>query len=110
MQPKSIALLARSAADDKKAEDIVILDVAKLTSLTHYFVIAHGNSDRQVKAIGLHLMDVMKKKKVPVFHSEGLEEGKWVLLDFGSVIAHIFYRETREFYGLERLWGEAKRL
>ncbi len=110
MQPKRIALLAHSAADDKQAEDLIILDIGKLTSIAHYFLITHGNSDRHVKAIAQHVMEVMKKKKVPLWHVEGMEHGQWVLLDYGSVIVHVFYRETREFYGLERLWGEAPRL
>lgn len=102
--------MIRKLADDKKAEDIVVLDISKLSSLCHYFLIAHGNSDRHVKTIAGHLADEMKKKKMPAWHVEGMEDGKWVLLDFGPVIAHVFYRETREFYGLERLWGEAKRI
>lgn len=107
MQPKRIALLAREAADAKKAEDPVVLDIAKLTSVAHYFLIAHGNSDRHVKAIAQHIMEILKQQKVPLWHVEGMESGRWILLDYGSVIAHIFYRETRDFYGLERLWGEA---
>ena len=110
MQPKSIALLARDAASDKKAEDPVILDVAKYTSLAHYFLITHGNSDRHVRAIAQNIIDVMKGKKVRLWHVEGMENGHWVLLDYGGVIVHIFYRDVREFYNLERLWGEAARL
>ncbi|HOE69119.1 MAG TPA: ribosome silencing factor [Candidatus Omnitrophota bacterium] len=110
MQPKRIAALIRALAEDKKAEDLVVLDISKLSSLTHYFIIAHGNSDRHVRALAEHIMDEMKKKKIPALHAEGLREGKWILLDFGSVIAHIFYKDTREFYGLERLWGEAKKI
>ena len=110
MQPKRIALLAREAALDKKAEDPVILDIGKLTSVAHYFVIAHGNSDRHARAIAENVIDVLHEKKVRVWHSEGLEEGRWVLIDYGAVIVHVFYRDTREFYGLERLWGEAPRL
>lgn len=94
MQPKRIAILAQTAADDKQAEEPVILDIAKLTSIAHYFVIAHGNSDRHVKAIANHIMEVMKEKKVPLWHVEGMEHGSWVLLDFGSVIVHIFYRSN----------------
>lgn len=105
-----MAVLVRRFADDKKAEDIVLLDISKLSSVSHYFLIAHGNSDRHVRAIAENIMDEMKKLKMPVLHAEGMQDGKWVLLDFGAVIAHIFYRETREFYGLERLWGEAKRI
>lgn len=110
MQPKKIAELLKELAEAKKAEDVVLLDIAKLSSLAHYFLIAHGNSDRHVKTIAMHLMDEMKQRKMPAWHVEGLAEGRWVLLDFGPVIAHIFYHETREFYGLERLWGEAKRV
>lgn len=110
LQPKKIAELVRSLAEDKKAEDIVLLDISRLTSVAHYFLITHGNSDRHVRAIAENIADEMKKKKMPALHVEGMQEGKWVLLDFGSVIAHIFYRETREFYALERLWGEAKHI
>jgi ribosome-associated protein len=107
LQAKRIALLARTFAEDKKAEDVLILDLAKLTSVAHYFVITHGNSDRHVKAIAQNIMDEMKKEKVPIWHVEGMEEGRWVLLDYGAVMMHVFYHETRDFYGLERLWGEA---
>lgn len=107
MQPKRIALLAREAADAKKAENPVILDIAKLTSVAHYFVITHGNSDRHVRAIAENIMDTLKVRKIPLWHAEGVEDGRWVLLDYGSVIIHVFYRDTRDFYALERLWGEA---
>lgn len=110
MQPKKIALLAREAALDKKAEDPVVLDISKLTDIAHYFVVTHGNSDRQVRAIAQNIIDVMDEKDVTLWHREGMDSGQWVLLDFGTVIVHIFYREIREFYNLERLWGEAPRL
>ena len=110
MQPKRIALLAREAADDKKAEDPIVIDVSKLTSLAHYFVITHGNSDRHTRAIAQNIIDVMDSKKIRLWHREGMETGQWVLLDFGSVIVHVFYKEIREFYNLERLWGDAPRL
>jgi len=86
----------------------VILDLIKLTTIAHYFVIMHGNSDRHVKALAEHIIDSLKAHEVKAFHVEGLQEGRWVLLDFGSVIAHVFYREARDFYALERLWGEAR--
>ncbi|MBI3314297.1 MAG: ribosome silencing factor [Candidatus Omnitrophica bacterium] len=105
-----MALLARKAAEDKKGEEPAILDISKLTSIAHYFMIVHGNSDRHVKTIAHHIMDTMKEKKVPLWHDEGLESGSWVVLDYASVIIHVFYRETRQFYNLERLWGEAPRL
>jgi len=110
VQPKKIAELIRTLAEDKKAEDILVLDISKISSIAHYFIIVHGNSDRHVKAVASHLMDEMKQRKMPAFHVEGMAEGKWVLLDFGPVMVHVFYKETREFYGLERLWGEAKKI
>lgn len=110
MQPKRLALLAEEAALDKKAEDPVILDVSKYTNVAHYFVIVHGNSDRHVKAIAQNVADVCEQNKARVFHLEGLESGTWVLLDLGAVLVHVFHHEIREFYGLERLWGEAPRL
>jgi ribosome-associated protein len=110
VQPKKIALLAKQAADEKQAEEIIAIDVAKLTSLSHYFVITHGNSDRHVRAIAQNIMDVLEANKVKVWHREGLDTGQWVLLDFGSVIVHIFLKEMREFYNLERLWGDAPQL
>jgi len=108
--PKKIALLVRDLALDKKAEDPIILDITKFSSLAHYFVITHGNSDPHVLAIGEYILEELKAKKVRAFHTEGFNEGKWILLDYGSVIVHVFYHQTREFYGLERLWGNAKRL
>lgn len=107
MQPKRIALLARDAADTKQAVDPVVLDISRLTTFAHYFVVAHGNSDRHVRAIAEHIQEELEKKDVPLWHREGITEGRWVLLDYGSTIVHVFYRDLREFYGLERLWGNA---
>ena len=110
MQAKRIALLAREAAEDKKAEETVVMDVGKLTSLAHYFLVAHGNSDRHVRAIAQNIMSVMEDNEQKLWHKEGLDSGQWVLLDYGPVIIHIFYKEIREFYNLERLWGDAPKL
>lgn len=110
MQPKRIALLAWSAADAKQAVDPIILDISKLTSVAHYFLVAHGNSDRHVRAIAENIQEELKKRKVPLWHAEGISEGRWALLDYGSMIVHLFYRDLREFYGLERLWGDAPRI
>lgn len=110
MQAKKLALLTREAALDKKAENPVILDIHKFSSVARYFLITHGNSHPHVKAIAGHLLEAAEKKGLRAFHTEGMESGYWVLLDFGSVLAHVFYKETREFYGLERLWGDAPRV
>lgn len=100
-------MIAREAADAKLAVDPVILDISRLTSVAHYFVITHGNSDRHVRAIAENVQFELEKEGVSAWHLEGLGEGRWALLDYGSVIVHVFHRETREFYGLERLWGTA---
>jgi len=110
LQPKRIAELAWEAADAKQAVDPVILDISKLTTVARYFLIMHGNSDRHVRAIAQNIHDELEKKKIPVWHLDGMREGRWVLLDYGSVMAHVFYRDLREFYGLERLWGSAPQL
>ncbi|MBU1172617.1 MAG: ribosome silencing factor [Proteobacteria bacterium] len=95
---------------ERKAEDVVALDVRKLTSYTDAFIIASGRSNRQVSAIGKHIHTEMKKKGVRAFSVDGLEEGKWVLLDYGDVIIHVFLDETRRFYDLEGLWSDARRI
>ena len=99
--------MAWQAADAKQAVDPVILDLSRLTSVAHYFLVTHGNSDRHVRAIAEHIEEELGKKRISLWHKEGIREGRWVLLDYGSLIAHIFHRELREFYGLERLWGNA---
>jgi len=105
--------LARSIAAlvlDKKALDVVVLDVRGMTSYADYFVIASGESDRQVSAMAEHVHTELKKKDglSPVGH-EGMETGRWVLLDYGEVVAHLFFNEVRAFYDLEGLWADAAR-
>ncbi len=97
------------AAHEKKAEDIVIIEMLEKTSICDYFVVMSAPSSVRVKAIVDNIEDAMKKQSMPIKHREGLQEGVWVLLDFGSVIAHIFYHEKRKFYDLEHLWGDAKK-
>nr|WP_301553538.1 ribosome silencing factor [Desulfuribacillus stibiiarsenatis] len=95
--------------EDKKAEDIVILDIEGLSVISDYFVICTGRSVTQVKAIADHVMDTLKQEDgIMTRGVEGQREGKWVLVDFGDVIIHVFRQEEREFYNLERLWGDAK--
>ncbi len=110
MIPKKIATSIRDIAEDKKAEDVIVLDVKKQSSFAQYFIITHGNTERHVNAIAEEVMLEMKKKGEPVWQVEGLRESKWVLLDFGSVVVHVFLKELRGFYALETLWGDAKRI
>jgi len=102
--------MARDFIEDKKGENPIVLNVSKLTTIAHYFVITHGNSTPHVKAIADHLMISFKAQKMKIYHFEGLDSGEWVLLDFGAVLVHIFLRDKREFYSLESLWGDSKEI
>lgn len=95
-------------AEDKKAADIVLLDLAGLTTLADYFIIASGGSDRQLDAIADGIVSGMRDEKVKPFGREGTAASHWVLVDFGSVIVHVFTPPERDFYQLERHWSEAK--
>jgi len=100
---RAIAQLALS----KKAEDIRILDVRKFTNVTDFFVICHGDVDLQVKAIQETIDDGMRDIGVKVWHKEGYQYNRWVVLDYVDVVVHVFLKEMRDFYNLERLWGDA---
>ncbi len=106
--------LAKSIGEilmDKKAKNPIILDVRDMTLVSDYFVIATGTSITHVQALAEHLMTSLKKTEgFSPLHKEGVETGNWVLIDYNSVLVHIFQEETREFYNLERLWGEAEEI
>jgi len=95
-------------AEDKKAADIVLLDLTGLTTLADYFVIASGGSERQLDAIADGIISGMRDEKVHAYGREGTAASHWVLVDFGSVIVHVFTPPERDFYQLERHWSEAK--
>jgi ribosome-associated protein len=95
-------------AEDKKAADIVLLDLSALTTLADYFVICSGGSERQLGAIADGIIDGLREEKVKPIGREGVAASHWVLLDYGSVIVHIFTPPERDFYQLERHWAEAK--
>lgn len=98
-------------ANEKKAEDISVLSVAKLTSYADYFVICTATSERHAQALARNLIDSVKKEvDVSPLGVEGLLEGNWVLLDFGDVLCHIFTQEARGYYDLDGLWADAKNL
>jgi ribosome-associated protein len=94
-------------ASDKKGSDIVMLRTAELTTMADFFVICSGRSDRQVQALAGAIVDELREQGIRPLGTEGLSSARWVLLDFGSVIVHVFAPEEREYYGLERLWGQA---
>lgn len=98
------------AVTQKKALNLVVLDVHNLTSIADVFIICSGRSNRQVNAIADATVDHLKKRKIQPLSVEGTGEGHWVLLDYGDVIIHIFYEPVREFFDLEGLWVDAKRI
>lgn len=96
------------AADDKKARDIVLMNMEGLTPATDYFVICSANSTTQVKAIADNIEEQLREKGEEFMHREGYREAEWVLMDYGDCVAHIFLQDSREFYSLESLWGDAE--
>ncbi len=110
MTPKELALAAAKALDSKKAGDLMVLETADITTLADYFVICTATSSTQVKALSDLCEKTMKDLGEEPHHIEGHRGGVWVLLDYSSVVIHIFMLEAREFYNLERLWSDAKPL
>jgi len=108
LESKELAKFITELALEKKGKQIVKLNLSELTTMTDYFIVLTADSDSQVKAIADHIIRQSKNKGVKIYHKEGFESLRWVLLDFVDVIVHIFRGETREFYGLERLWADAK--
>jgi ribosome-associated protein len=94
---------------DKKAQDVTVLDVRGLTSYADFFVLASGESERQVSSMAEHVHTALKHEGRSVVGREGEQSGSWVLLDYGEVVAHLFLQETRAFYDLEGLWADAPR-
>jgi ribosome-associated protein len=92
---------------DLKASDVVVLDLTTVTDATDYFVIASGSSDTHVRAIAEHVLEVLAKEGIRAHHVEGLQQGRWVLLDYIDFVVHVFHPTLRDFYQLERLWGDA---
>ena len=101
---------AVAAALDKKASDIVVLDLRHTPAFTDFFVVCSGQNSRQVKAIADNIEDTLRQAGVRPAHVEGYDRAEWILLDFFTLIVHVFAPQKRDFYGLERLWGDAIRI
>ncbi len=99
---------AANLALERKAEDVVSLDLRGISSATDFFLVATGTSDVHVKGIADHIVDRLREEGVRANHVEGLQGGQWVLLDYIDLVVHIFHSTTRQFYQLEELWGDAK--
>ncbi len=107
LTPKVLARTCSKLALDKKAEDVIIIDLRKMSAPTEYFVICTGTSDKHVKAIADSIVEGTEKKGIKAWHIEGYRARRWILLDYVDVVVHIFEPETRKFYSLESLWGDA---
>ncbi|MBU1912783.1 MAG: ribosome silencing factor [Candidatus Omnitrophica bacterium] len=110
MRSKEKALLVAELAKQKLAEDIIILDMRKVSSITDFFVIASASSTKRCQTIAETIETGLSEKKESVSKIEGYNEGLWVLIDAYDVVAHIFYGDVRRFYNLEGLWGDAPRI
>ncbi|KRM43972.1 ribosome silencing factor [Lentilactobacillus parafarraginis] len=107
MDSKEISEIVVRAADSKRAHDIVVLDMEKVSLMADYFVIADANSNRQVKAIADEIVDQVQASDVHVYSVSGKETANWILIDLGDVVVHVFQKDTRDFYNLEKLWSDA---
>jgi len=108
MTSKEIASIAINAIEDKKGEDIKIIDISNVSVLADYFIIANGNSVNQVQAIADNVDEALSKQDIHPKQVEGYQNANWVLMDFGDVIIHVFDKDNRLFYNLERIWKDGK--
>ena len=109
-ESKKMALLAVEALEDKKAEDITIIEISEVSVLADYFIIADGNNKNQVQAMVDNVQEELFKAGYEMKQMEGYREGNWILLDFGDIIIHIFDNENRLFYDLERIWSDGRKI
>ncbi|SFL65666.1 ribosome silencing factor [Salibacterium qingdaonense] len=107
MEGKELLELAAGAADDKKAEQLTALDMRGISLIADYFLIAHGNSHKQVQAIAQDIKKQAQEAGKEVKRLEGFDEAKWILIDLEDVIVHLFHKDERPYYNLEKLWGDA---
>ncbi|MGP4107205.1 ribosome silencing factor [Virgibacillus sp. L01] len=110
MDNKEIIQQIANACDDKRAEDIVALDMQDVSLMTDYFLICHGSNERQVQAIARSIKDTMEEKDIIIQRLEGYEQARWILVDLGDIVCHVFHKEERSYYNLERLWGDASKV
>ncbi|MDE6388795.1 MAG: ribosome silencing factor [Lachnospiraceae bacterium] len=108
MNSKEIAKLAIKALEDKKAEDIKIIDISEVSVIADYFIIANGTNRSQIQALSDNVEEMLGRAQIPLKQVEGYDNANWVLLDFHDVIIHIFDKENRLFYDLERIWRDGK--
>lgn len=108
--PPAEIRVVMDALADRKAQDVVVLDLRGLSNAADFFVIASGTSDTHVRAVAEHVAEALELAGARVHHAEGLTQGRWALLDVVDIVVHVFHPSQRDFYQLERLWGDAPRL
>ncbi|SER72815.1 ribosome-associated protein [Gracilibacillus ureilyticus] len=107
MDSKQLVDLVAKACDDKRAEGIVVLDMKEVSLMADYFIICDASNERQVQAIAREVKDVAEEQNIDVKRMEGFDQARWVLVDLGYVVCHVFHRDERVYYNLEKLWGDA---
>jgi ribosome-associated protein len=107
LAPKVLARTCCGLALDKKAEDVIIIDLRRLNAPTDYFVVCSASTEKQVRAIADNVVDGIEERGLKPWHIEGYSANKWVLIDYVDVVVHVFTEDTRQFYSLETLWGDA---
>ncbi|MFD2657267.1 MULTISPECIES: ribosome silencing factor [Gracilibacillus] len=110
MESKQLVDLVAKACDDKRAEDIVLLDMQNVSLIADYFLICEGTNERQVQAIAREVKDIADEQNIDVKRMEGFEQARWVLVDLGDLVCHVFHRDERQYYNIEKLWGDAPQL
>ncbi|MGP4041789.1 ribosome silencing factor [Gracilibacillus sp. D59] len=110
MDNKQLVELIAKACDDKRAEDIILLDMQNVSLIADYFLICEGTNERQVQAIAREVKDIAEDQNIDVKRMEGFDQARWVLVDLGDLVCHVFHRDERGYYNLEKLWGDAPQL
>lgn len=107
VESAAMARMAALTAEDKKAKEVRILDIRSISTITDYFILCSGTSTTHVRAIADHIEEKVSELGLPIHHMEGYQNGRWILLDFGEIVVHVMHEDERQFYNLERLWGDA---
>ncbi|MGV3244085.1 ribosome silencing factor [Staphylococcus sp. 11261D007BR] len=110
MNSKELLALSVEAADQKKAEDIVSITLKGISDVTDYFVVCHGNNERQVQAIAKSIKDSVEAQGIDIKKVEGANEGRWILIDLVDVVVHVFHKDERQYYNIEKLYSDAEML
>ena len=107
---KELARIAVDALEDKKAEDIHIIDISEVSTLADYFIIANGTNRSQIQTLADHVEEVLGRAGLPLKQTEGYESANWILMDYRDIVVHIFDKENRLFYDLDRIWRDGKQI